>query len=63
MNNFKKIVRFFRLVLFAFMLSVCMVLGIAPVLPKRKEEISIEIKIDRTEKKENTTAGFNVEKN
>ena len=44
------------------MLSVCMVLGIALVLPKRKQEIAIEINIEETGKKENTTTGIELKK-
>ena len=56
MNNIKKLVGIFRLVLFALMLSVCMVLGIAPVLPKRKEETAVEIKLKENDLENNTTA-------
>ena len=45
----KKLTKFLRLFLFAFMLSVCMVLGVGPVIPKRKEQFSIEIKMETTE--------------
>ena len=34
------------------MLSVCSVLGVAPVFPKRKEQYSTEVKTETTEKKE-----------
>lgn len=57
MKNFKPLIRFFRILLFAFILAVCMVLGIAPVLQKRKEEIVIEIKME-----ENTTANVKLQK-
>ena len=62
MRNFKKIMRFFRILLFAFMLSVCMVLGIAPVLLKRKEEIAVEIKMEENKSKENTIANVKLQK-
>ena len=42
--------RFFRMLLLAFMFAVCMVIGIAPVIPKRKESFEIEVKIEETEK-------------
>ena len=42
--------RFFRIFLFAFMFAVCMVMGIAPVIPKRKGQFEIEVKMDETEK-------------
>lgn len=31
---------------FAILLSVCIFLGVAPVLPKRKEQVTIEIKME-----------------
>lgn len=42
--------RFFRMLLLAFMFAVCMVMGIAPFIPKRKEPFEIEVKIEETEK-------------
>ena len=53
-KKIKTIIRFFRILLFAFMFAVCMVMGIAPVIPKRKEEFEIEIKVIDTESKEET---------
>lgn len=50
----KKIMRFFRIFLFAFMFAVCMVMGIAPVIPKRKEQFEIEVKMDESEKEIDT---------
>lgn len=41
--------RLFRIFLFAIMLAVCIVVGIAPVIPKRKEQFEIEVKIDEKE--------------
>lgn len=41
--------RFSRILLFAFMFSVCMILGIVPIIPKRKEQVGIEIKIEEEE--------------
>jgi hypothetical protein len=58
MKSFKKIMRVFRLLLFALMLSVCMVL----VLPKRKQEIAIEINKDEAEKKESASTGIALNK-
>jgi len=46
--------RLFRIFLFAFMFAVCMVMGIAPVIPKRKESFQIEIKLEENEKETNT---------
>ena len=54
MKKIKTIIRFFRILLFAFMFAVCMVMGIAPVIPKRKEQFEIEIKVTDTESKEET---------
>jgi len=36
------------------MFAVCMVMGIAPVIPKRKESFQIEIKLEENEKETNT---------
>ena len=36
------------------MFAVCMVMGIAPVIPKRKEQFEIEVKMDETEKENDT---------
>jgi hypothetical protein len=52
MKILKKIVRFFRVLFFAFMFAVCMVMGIVPIVSKRKEECEIEIKIADTENEE-----------
>lgn len=54
----KKVTRFLHMVIIGFMLAVCIVMGVAPVIPKRKEQYNIEIKIEEDEKnnkeKENT---------
>ena len=50
MKNIKKVMRFFRMLLLAFMFAVSMVIGIAPVIPKRKEPFEIEVKIEESEK-------------
>ena len=55
MKYIRRILRFLRILLFAFMFSVCMVLGIVPIIPKRKEQPEIEIKIEAVEEKENIT--------
>jgi hypothetical protein len=36
------------------MFSVCMVLGVIPAIPKRKEQFEIEIKMEETEKNGDT---------
>ena len=38
--------------LLAFMLSVCVVMGIAPVIPKRKEQYAIEMTVEQADKKD-----------
>jgi preprotein translocase subunit SecG len=47
MNFLKKLTEFLGLLFFAFMLAVCMVMGVAPVIPKRKEQFSIEVKMEQ----------------
>ena len=34
------------------MFSVCMILGIVPIIPKRKEQAEIEIKIEEADEKD-----------
>ena len=53
MKWIKNIFRFFRILLFAFMFSVCMILGVVPIIPKRKEQPEIEIKMEEAEEKKN----------
>jgi type IV secretory pathway component VirB8 len=60
MSNLKQLMRLFRMALFGFMLAVCIVMGVAPVIPKRKEEFTVEIKMEETEKKEAPTATITV---
>lgn len=43
MKYTKKVLRFFRILLFACMFSVCMILGVVPIIPKRDEKPEIEI--------------------
>ena len=33
------------------MFSICMVLGVVPIIPKRKEQPEIEIKVEEADKK------------
>ena len=42
------------MVLLSFMLVVCTVTGVAPVIPKRKEECTVEIKMEQTKRKKKT---------
>jgi hypothetical protein len=44
--------RFLRILLFAFMFSVCMVLGVIPIIPKRKDEVVDEIIIEENDLKD-----------
>lgn len=37
------------LLFFAFMLAVCVIMGVAPVIPKRKEQFAIEAKMEQTQ--------------
>jgi len=46
--------QFLRILLFAFIFSVCMVLGIVPIIPKRKEQPEIEIKMEESDEKGTT---------
>jgi len=50
------------MLLFALMLAVCMVMGVAPVIPKRKKEIAVEIKMEETENNEAGTANGRLHK-
>ena len=43
------------LLFFAFMLAVCMVMGIAPVIPKRKEQFAIEVKMEQPQNEDGKT--------
>jgi type IV secretory pathway component VirB8 len=47
MKFIEKVMRFFRIFLFAFMLAVCMVIGVAPIIPKRKEQFEIAAKMEQ----------------
>lgn len=52
MNRLNRILRILRILLFAFMFAVCMLLGVAPVIPNRREQVTIEIKMDESENEE-----------
>ncbi len=43
------------LLFFAFMLAVCVIMGVAPVIPKRKEQFTIEVKMEQTQNEEEKT--------
>ena len=55
MNFLKKLIKFLMLLFFAFMLAVCMVMGIAPVIPKRKEQFAIEVKMEQPQNEDGKT--------
>jgi hypothetical protein len=42
------------------MLSICSVLGVAPVFPRKKEQFNVEVKIESTEKKEDILSSINL---
>jgi hypothetical protein len=50
-KDIKIIFRFLRILLFAFMFSACMILGVVPIIPKRKEQHEIEIRIEEADEK------------
>ena len=52
----KKIIRRIKLLLVGFILAVCIVLGVAVVIPKRKEESAIEVEIITPETNEHETS-------
>jgi len=42
------------------MLAICMVIGIAPLLPKRKESYVVEIKMEKNESSEDSNLTINL---
>jgi hypothetical protein len=42
------------------MLAICMLIGIAPLLPKRKESYAVEIKMEETESSEDNNSTINL---
>ena len=54
----KKIMKFSGRLLICFMFAVCMVTGVVPVVPKRKEQFNIEIKAENADIKSANTASF-----
>lgn len=62
MKFIKRIFRFLRILLFAFMFAVCMVLGIITVIPKRKEESADEATITDPEDDGSETVLFNADR-
>ena len=58
MKSLKKICKLTGRIIFALMLSVCLVMGVAPVLPKRKESFAIEVQAEETEEEEDYTVFY-----
>ena len=58
MNKLKKCLKFSGQLLFACMFAACMVVGVVPIIPKRKEQFEIEIKVEQTEREMKNTASF-----
>jgi uncharacterized membrane protein len=60
MKRFKKIMKPARRIVFALMLSVCIIMGVPLAPPKRKETFDIEVKAETADKKGDakTTAAF-----
>ena len=54
MKFLRKLSKFLWLFFFAFMLAVCIFIGVAPIIPKRKEEFSIEVKMEQPQEENNT---------
>lgn len=54
----KKVFRFSGILLIGLMFAVCMIVGVVPVLPKRKEQFVIETGIENTEQETKNTATF-----
>ncbi len=52
----KKTWRLLRLFIIGFMLAICIVMGVAVVIPKRKDQAGIETEIQDKEQKNDTTA-------
>ena len=49
MRLYKKLLQLAARIFIAFMFAVCVVLGVVPVIPKRKEQYDNEIKMDNKE--------------
>lgn len=52
----KKTAKWLKLFCIAFMLAVCIVLGVAIVIPKRKDEVSVEAAIAEEDDNKKTAA-------
>jgi len=62
MKRFKKLMRPARQIIFALMLSVCIIMGVPLAPPRRKEMHDIEVKAEVADKKEGVTALYEVGK-
>jgi len=49
MNLIKGLLKFSRRLFIAFMFALCIVMGVVPVMPRRKEQFSIEAKKEQEE--------------
>lgn len=56
MKIFKRTLRFLRILIFAFMFAVCMVMGVAPVIPKRKVELTIEVIVEDSKENDDSVS-------
>jgi len=52
MNHFKQILKTARLILFALMLAVCVIMGVPLAPPKRRQTFDIEMKAELADKQE-----------
>ena len=58
MKILKGLLKFSAGLLIGIMFATCMLVGVVPILPKRKEQFAIEIKIENVEKDNKNSAGF-----
>jgi hypothetical protein len=58
MKMLKKLMKFSGRLLIGCMFALCMVVGVVPIIPKRKEQFEIEIKMEYGENKFEGAASF-----
>ena len=58
MKILKGLLKFSGRLLIGIMFAACMVAGVVPILPKRKEQFAIEIKMENVEKDNKNSVGF-----
>jgi hypothetical protein len=58
MKILKGLLKFSGRLLIGIMFAACMVAGVIPILPKRKEQFEIEIKMENVEKDIKNSVGF-----